>query len=53
MRFEVGRLRITAEVIPLNAAKTGQSVRARNINTGVVVHGVANADGSISTLRVQ
>ena len=53
MRFEVGQLRITAEVIPLNAAKTGEPVRARNINTGIVVHGVANADGSISTLRVQ
>ena len=48
MRFEIGLLKITAEVIPLNAAKTGEPVRARNISTGVVVHGIANADGSIT-----
>ncbi|MEM7069144.1 MAG: flagellar basal body P-ring formation chaperone FlgA [Pseudomonadota bacterium] len=53
MRFQSGRLKITAEVIPLNAAKTGDMVRARNISSGVVVYGVANADGSISTAGVQ
>ena len=47
MKFEQGMLKITAEVVPLNDAKTGEAVRARNISTGVVVYGTALEDGSI------
>jgi flagella basal body P-ring formation protein FlgA len=52
MRFENAGLKITTEVIPLNAAKAGEPVRARNAKTGVVVYGTANADGSISVNRL-
>ena len=48
MRFEHGALKIYAEVAPLNNARTGEPVRARNIKTGIIVYGTANADGSIS-----
>jgi flagella basal body P-ring formation protein FlgA len=47
IHFRSGALLITAEVMPLNAAKVGDSVRARNIQTGVIVHGVAQANGTI------
>ena len=53
MRLEHGMLRITAEVAPLNAARAGEPVRARNIKTGIIVYGVANSDGTISVERVQ
>ena len=48
MRFRSGSLRITAEVLPLNAARAGEPVRARNMQTGVIVFGIANVDGSIT-----
>lgn len=47
IHFKSGALLITAEVMPLNAAKAGDTVRARNLQTGVVVYGVAQADGTI------
>ena len=47
IRFISGTLLITAEVLPLNAAKVGDTVRARNLQTGVVVYGMAQADGTI------
>lgn len=47
IRFRSGTLLITAEVLPLNAAKAGDTVRARNLQTGVVVYGMAQADGTI------
>lgn len=47
MRFENGSLRIVAEVVPLNNAKAGEPVRARNISSGVIVYGYAQKDGSI------
>ena len=53
MLFENGKLRITAEVSPLNAAKAGETVRARNIQTGIVVHGIANQDGTISVVHTR
>ncbi|MEM7289374.1 MAG: flagellar basal body P-ring formation chaperone FlgA [Pseudomonadota bacterium] len=53
MRFEYGGLKITTEVNPLNSAKSGQPVRARNIRTGVVVYGTAVADGSILASSLQ
>ncbi len=48
MRFQQGALKIVAEVAPLNSARVGEPVRARNIKTGIVVYGTAKADGSIS-----
>lgn len=53
MRYEQGGLKITAEVNPLNSAKVGQSVRARNIRTGIVVYGIANRDGTIQVGTIQ
>ena len=47
MRYQIQGLYITADVNPLNSAKVGQQVRARNIKTGVVVYGIANHDGTI------
>lgn len=47
MRYESHGLTITSEVLPLNSAKAGALVRARNIHSGVVVTGIAMADGSI------
>ncbi|MCB1463479.1 MAG: flagellar basal body P-ring formation protein FlgA [Nitratireductor sp.] len=45
--FRSGGLMIAGEVIPLASAAAGEFVRARNANTGVVVSGVAQPDGSI------
>ncbi len=47
MRYQSGALTITAEVMPLNSAQTGQLVRARNLQTGVLVYGTARSDGTI------
>ena len=47
MRFRSGALTITAEASPLNSAKAGEMVRARNLQTGVIVYGTAQEDGSI------
>ena len=47
--YRTGRLTITAEVMPLNSAKTGERVRVRNTRTGVIVSGTARADGTIET----
>ena len=48
LKFISGGLKITAEVIPLNSAKQGERVRARNMHSGVIVSGIAMADGTIS-----
>lgn len=53
MRLENGRLKITAEVSPLNAARVGELVRARNVQTGIIVYGIANKDGTITAELVQ
>ncbi len=45
--FNRGALRITAEVMPMNAAREGELVRARNLQTGVIVYGTAQRDGTI------
>ncbi len=45
--FNQGALRITAEVLPLNAAREGEMVRARNLQTGVIVFGTAQKDGTL------
>ena len=47
MRFVSHGLTITSEVLPLNSAKSGALVRARNIHSGAIVTGYAMADGSI------
>ncbi len=48
MEYRQHALRITAEVLPLNSAKEGEFVRARNIHTGVIVSGTARKNGTIS-----
>ncbi|MEM9277731.1 MAG: flagellar basal body P-ring formation chaperone FlgA [Pseudomonadota bacterium] len=53
MRFEQDGLTIVAEVVSLNNAKAGEAVRARNINSGIVVYGTANVDGTITALGVR
>jgi len=47
MQYSTGLLKITAEVIPLNSAKVGEFVRARNTYSGTVVSGTAIGDGII------
>ena len=53
MKFSSGTLTIMAEVLPLNSAKAGEFVRARNIQTGVIVSGVAQANGVITAGGLQ
>lgn len=45
--FRSGGLTIVGEVIPLASAAVGERIRARNAETGVVVSGIAQADGSL------
>lgn len=47
MRYVHGGLMITSEVLPLNSAKAGEMVRARNAHTGAIVTGYAGEDGTI------
>ena len=47
MRYVHGGLMITSEVLPLNSAKAGEMVRARNAHTGAIVTGFAGEDGII------
>lgn len=53
MRYSSGGLKISAEVSPLNSAKIGGPVRARNIRTGIIVYGIANPDGTIQVTGVR
>lgn len=48
--FNSGGLSISGEVIPMNSAKVGGHVRARNVSSGTIVSGIAQADGSISVI---
>ncbi len=48
LRYSTSSLRITAEVVPLNSSKVGGLVRARNSQTGIIVSGIAQADGTIT-----
>jgi len=48
MEYSSGLLRITAEVIPLNSAKAGEFVRARNIQSGAIITGTAKENGAIA-----
>lgn len=48
MKYITGSLIITAEVIPLNSAKAGESVRVRNMQSNAIVYGVAMNDGTIA-----
>ncbi|GIL00248.1 MAG: flagella basal body P-ring formation protein FlgA [Alphaproteobacteria bacterium] len=45
--YRAGALVITGEVIPLSSAAAGERVRARNVDTGLVVSGIAQADGTL------
>lgn len=45
--YRIGMLKITAEVVPLNSAKAGEFVRARNIRSGRIISGVAMTNGTI------
>lgn len=45
--YRSGTLVITGEVIPLTSASVGEIVRARNVATGLVVSGIAQADGTL------
>lgn len=48
MKYTTGSLVITAEVIPLNSAKTGESVRVRNMQNNSIIYGIAMNDGTIA-----
>jgi flagella basal body P-ring formation protein FlgA len=45
--YDNGTLRITASGTPLADAITGDLIRARNTDTGVIISGTVMADGSI------
>lgn len=45
--YRSGSLVITGEVIPLSSASAGETVRARNLDTGLIVTGVAQPDGTL------
>lgn len=53
MRYEISGLKITAEVSPLNSAQVGGQVRARNLQTGIIVYGTAQKDGTIVAGAIQ
>ncbi len=53
MKYQIGTLRITSEVLPLNSAKAGEFVRVRNISSGVIVSGTAMKDGTIEVGALQ
>lgn len=53
MKYITGSLTITAEVIPLNSAKVGESVRVRNMQSNAIVYGVAMIDGTIAVRLTQ
>ena len=50
MVFTSGGLSISGEVVPMNSAKVGGHVRARNVSSGTIVSGIAQADGTILVL---
>lgn len=50
MVFSKGGLNITGEVMPMNSAKVGEYVRARNLSSGAIVNGIAQADGTITIM---
>lgn len=45
--YDNGSLRITASGTPLADANTGDLIKARNTDTGVIISGTVMADGSI------
>lgn len=45
--YRAGGLLITGEAIPLASASVGELIRARNVDTGVIVSGTAQADGTL------
>jgi flagella basal body P-ring formation protein FlgA len=45
--YRSGGLVIVGEAIPLSSAAVGDHIRARNSETGVVISGIAQADGSL------
>ena len=45
--YRSGGLVIVGEAVPLTSAAIGDRIRARNTETGVVISGVAQADGSL------
>ena len=45
--FRSGGVTIVGEVVPLASAIAGERIRARNVQTGIVVSGIAQPDGSL------
>lgn len=45
--YDNGTLRITASGVPLADANTGDLIRARNTDSGVIISGTVMADGTI------
>ncbi|MEW5422231.1 flagellar basal body P-ring formation chaperone FlgA [Amorphus sp. 3PC139-8] len=46
-RFEAGNLSISTTVLPLQSGALGALVQARNIDSGQVITGIVQADGSL------
>ncbi|WAC29027.1 flagellar basal body P-ring formation chaperone FlgA [Ancylobacter sp. SL191] len=47
LRFEQGGLLITAMGVPLDSATVGAMVRLKNVDSGKIVTGIVQADGSV------
>lgn len=48
MKYESGGLTITGRGVPLRSAVVGETVELRNPDTGAMVRGLVNDDGSVS-----
>lgn len=46
-RFEAGNLTISATVMPLQSGALGSLVQARNLDSGQMIAGIVQADGSL------
>ena len=49
--YKAGNLVIRGTAIPLSGAAVGEALRARNVDTGVVIIGIAQPDGTLLAIR--
>lgn len=49
--YKAGNLVIRSTAIPLSGAAVGEALRARNVDTGVVITGIAQPDGTLLAIH--
>ncbi len=49
--YKAGNLVIRGTAIPLSGAAVGEALRARNVDTGVVITGIAQPDGTLLAIH--